>query len=65
MGAPPAQALRHSIDFDVRKWRPTSGYENFDFEVPTGAFQDDCYISVMLKERRAAPESRIFSAVPR
>ncbi len=27
------------IDFDVRKWRPYSGYENFDFEVPTGASQ--------------------------
>jgi NADH-quinone oxidoreductase subunit C/D len=24
------------IGFDVRKWRPYSGYENFDFEVPTG-----------------------------
>ena len=22
------------IDFDVRKYRPYSGYENFDFEVP-------------------------------
>ena len=22
------------IDFDVRKYRPYSGYENFDFDVP-------------------------------
>ncbi len=38
------------INFDVRKFRPYSGYENFDFEVPvitTGS--SDCYNRVMLK----------------
>lgn len=52
------------IDFDVRKWRPYSGYENFDFEVPTGG------VSRLLhprdaESRRAAPESAHSSTVPR
>ncbi|MGL9769430.1 MAG: NADH-quinone oxidoreductase subunit C/D [Sodalis sp. (in: enterobacteria)] len=43
-------ALRATgIDFDVRKWRPYSGYENFDFEVPVGDGVSDCYSRVMLK----------------
>jgi len=29
------------VDFDLRKARPYSGYENFDFEIPTGA-NGDC-----------------------
>nr|WP_216782292.1 NADH-quinone oxidoreductase subunit C/D [Candidatus Profftia tarda] len=36
------------ISFDVRKWRPYSGYENFDFEVPV-SHNGDCYDRVMLK----------------
>ncbi|WP_163559213.1 NADH-quinone oxidoreductase subunit C/D [Halomonas sp. NO4] len=28
------------LDFDLRKWRPYSGYEQFDFEVPVGANGD-------------------------
>ena len=31
------------LDFDVRKWRPYSGYENFDFEVPVGAGISDAH----------------------
>lgn len=37
------------ISFDVRKWRPYSGYEYFDFEVPVGDGLSDCYNRVMLK----------------
>lgn len=37
------------IEFDVRKWRPYSGYENFDFEIPVGGGVSDCYNRVMLK----------------
>ncbi|UDG80311.1 NADH-quinone oxidoreductase subunit C/D [Candidatus Annandia pinicola] len=37
------------IDFDVRKWFPYSGYENFDFEIPLGSGISDCYTRVMLK----------------
>ncbi len=37
------------IDFDVRKARPYSGYENFDFEIPVGGGVSDCYTRVMLK----------------
>jgi len=31
------------IEFDVRKWRPYSGYEHFEFDVPVGYGQSDCY----------------------
>ncbi|QJC28325.1 NADH-quinone oxidoreductase subunit C/D [Enterobacteriaceae endosymbiont of Plateumaris braccata] len=37
------------LNFDVRKWRPYSGYENFDFEIPIGNNISDCYSRVMLK----------------
>ncbi|UDG79175.1 NADH-quinone oxidoreductase subunit C/D [Candidatus Ecksteinia adelgidicola] len=37
------------INLDVRKWRPYSGYENFDFEIPIGNGTSDCYTRVMLK----------------
>lgn len=37
------------IDFDVRKWFPYSGYEDFDFEIPLGSGISDCYTRVMLK----------------
>lgn len=36
------------LNFDIRKWRPYSGYENFEFEVPIGN-NGDCYDRVMLK----------------
>lgn len=43
-------ALRATgISFDVRKWRPYSGYDNFEFEVPIGNGISDCYSRVMLK----------------
>jgi len=37
------------IDFDVRKARPYSGYENFEFEIPIGDGISDSYSRVMLK----------------
>jgi len=37
------------LDFDVRKWRPYSGYENYTFEVPIGTGISDCYSRVMIK----------------
>jgi NADH-quinone oxidoreductase subunit C/D len=43
-------ALRATgIDFDIRKVRPYSGYDEFDFEVPVGSGTSDCYTRVMLK----------------
>ncbi|PPI86719.1 NADH-quinone oxidoreductase subunit C/D [Candidatus Pantoea edessiphila] len=37
------------LDFDVRKWRPYSGYENFNFEIPIGNGISDAYTRVKLK----------------
>jgi len=37
------------INFDVRKSRPYSGYENFDFDVPLGDGNSDCYNRVIIK----------------
>ncbi|CAL4319927.1 NADH-quinone oxidoreductase subunit C/D [Buchnera aphidicola (Eriosoma grossulariae)] len=37
------------INFDIRKNRPYSGYENFSFEIPVGDGVSDCYSRVMLK----------------
>ncbi|QCI22039.1 NADH-quinone oxidoreductase subunit C/D [Buchnera aphidicola] len=37
------------LDFDVRKWRPYSGYQNYDFDIPIGKGISDCYSRVMIK----------------
>lgn len=37
------------LDFDVRKWRPYSGYENYTFHVPVGNGVSDAYSRVMIK----------------
>lgn len=37
------------INFDIRKCRPYSGYEYFNFDVPVGNGISDCYSRVMLK----------------
>ncbi|MCV2500120.1 MAG: NADH-quinone oxidoreductase subunit C/D [Candidatus Lightella neohaematopini] len=43
-------ALRATgINFDIRKCRPYSGYENFDFDVPIGNGISDCYNRLILK----------------
>ncbi|AEI74733.1 NADH-quinone oxidoreductase subunit C/D [Candidatus Moranella endobia PCVAL] len=54
-------ALRATgINFDVRKWRPYSGYEHFDFEVPIGNGISDCYSRVMLKLEEIRQSLRIL-----
>lgn len=37
------------INFDVRKSRPYSGYQNFDFDIPIGDGISDAYTRVLLK----------------
>ncbi|VEB56662.1 NADH dehydrogenase I chain C; chain D [Salmonella enterica subsp. enterica] len=65
MGAPTGAGLRATgIDFDVRKWRPYSGYENFDFEVPVGGGVSRLLYPRDAESGRAAPESAHSSAVP-
>lgn len=48
------------IDFDVRKWRPYSGYENFEFDIPTGNGVSDAYNRVMLKMEEMWQSLRIL-----
>jgi len=48
------------IDFDVRKIRPYSGYENFDFEIPLGNGISDCYNRVTLKMEEMQQSLRIL-----
>ncbi|MBJ7553676.1 NADH-quinone oxidoreductase subunit C/D [Marinomonas spartinae] len=49
------------IEFDVRKWRPYSGYENFDFEIPVGGGVSDCYNRVMLKVEEIRQSLKILT----
>lgn len=54
-------ALRATgIEFDVRKWRPYSGYEHFEFDVPVGYGRSDCYTRVMLKVEEIRQSLRIL-----
>ncbi|AIN47298.1 NADH-quinone oxidoreductase subunit C/D [Candidatus Palibaumannia cicadellinicola] len=54
-------ALRATgINFDVRKSRPYSGYENFDFDIPIGNGTSDCYSRVMLKVEEMHQSIRIL-----
>ncbi|XMR41310.1 hypothetical protein ACLK16_12110 [Escherichia coli] len=39
-GARRGRVCGHRSNFDVRKWRPYSGYDQFDFEVPVGSNGD-------------------------
>lgn len=48
------------IDFDIRKYRPYSGYENFDFEIPIGNGISDCYNRVMIKLEEIYQSIRIL-----
>lgn len=48
------------IDFDVRKWRPYSGYENYTFDVPVGGGISDCYSRVMIKVEEIYQSLRIL-----
>ena len=47
------------VDFDLRKARPYSGYENFEFEVPV-SHNGDCYDRVMLKVEELRQSMRIL-----
>ncbi|VFP86614.1 NADH-quinone oxidoreductase subunit C/D [Candidatus Erwinia haradaeae] len=48
------------LDFDIRKWRPCSGYENFDFEIPIGHGVSCAYTRVMLKMEEMHQSMRIL-----
>jgi NADH-quinone oxidoreductase subunit C/D len=47
------------VDFDVRKARPYSGYENFEFDIPI-AHNGDCYDRVMIKVEEMRQSIRIL-----
>jgi NADH-quinone oxidoreductase subunit C/D len=46
-------------DYDLRKARPYSGYENFEFEVPVGT-QSDVYQRALLREEEIRQSCRII-----
>lgn len=48
------------IQFDIRKIRPYSGYENFDFDIPIGNGVSDCYNRVILKIEEMYQSIRIL-----
>lgn len=47
------------IDFDVRKYRPYSGYENYDFEVPV-EYEGDAYARVIVHYREIEQSLKII-----
>ena len=47
------------VEFDLRKARPYSGYENFEFDIPV-AHNGDCYDRVMLKVEELRQSLRIL-----
>ncbi|MGL4204892.1 MAG: NADH-quinone oxidoreductase subunit C/D [Aeromonadaceae bacterium] len=47
------------LNFDLRKWRPYSGYEQFDFEVPVGA-NGDAYDRAMVRIEEIRQSMRII-----
>lgn len=46
------------VDFDLRKARPYSGYENYDFEVPIGT-KGDCYDRYLVRLEEIRQSARI------
>jgi len=48
------------LEWDLRKVRPYSGYENFDFEIPTGA-HGDCYDRTAVRVEEMRQSTRIIS----
>lgn len=46
-------------EFDLRKARPYSGYENFDFEIPTGS-RGDVYDRTLVREQEIRQSLRII-----
>ena len=60
-GAPLARAcVLPGSTSTLRKARPYSGYENFDFEIPVGGGVSDCYTRVMLKVEELRQSLRIL-----
>lgn len=47
------------LNFDLRKWRPYSGYENFEFEVPVGG-NGDAYDRAMVRVEEIRQSLRII-----
>ena len=47
------------IDFDVRKYRPYSGYENYDFDVPV-EYEGDAYARVLVHFREIEESLKII-----
>lgn len=47
------------VNYDLRKARPYSGYENFDFEVPLGT-HGDCYDRLCLRVEEMRQSTRII-----
>ena len=47
------------LNFDLRKWRPYSGYENFEFEVPVGV-NGDAYDRAMVRVEEIRQSLRII-----
>lgn len=48
------------IAFDVRRSRPYSGYENFEFDIPIGTGISDCYTRVIIKIEEMYQSLRIL-----
>ncbi len=47
------------LNFDVRKWRPYSGYDQFEFEVPVGA-NGDAYDRALVRIEEVRQSMRII-----
>jgi len=47
------------VEYDIRKTRPYSGYENYDFEVPTGT-QGDVYDRYLVRIEETRQAARIL-----
>ena len=50
------------IGFDVRKWRPYSGYENFDFGIPTGGLGDGAVLASHVEDLGPEPFAGVDTA---
>ena len=55
MGRDRADAARRGLAWDFRKQRPYGGYEQFEFDIPTGA-HGDCYDRALVHTGRDAAE---------
>ena len=58
-GATGAQLRACGLAYDFRKKRPYSGYENFDFEIPTGK-NGDCYDRALVRVEEMRQSLRII-----